>query len=410
VFVVFEVSVVQQLIVQRFLAWASSVGSEERAKGVYDLTLAYLHGGLRESERQEIVTVLTALLDDPSPHVKRAMAEALAEREDAPRHIIMALASELADISAYVLLRSPLFTPTELVDFVRMGVPSVLIAISKRKHVPTIVAVALVESAHADVVMELARNHGAELSEACLLKMLELYGKDGEFRELLLARPQLPHVVRLDLVSTTANVLSSFVKFCQWMSEERSDRMAQEASEHATLLITNEIPSEHTESMIDIVGHLRRSGRLTAGLIMRALIFGEQRMFVAALSVLSGQAVGRVIGMMRSPYGSAFVALYNKAGMPDALMPAFQMALKNLVSSGAERSHWPSRQMIADILDVCEKLKTPELTSLAYRLRRLDAEAARQEVRVMRQSVEMLSETAPVIALDEHDHHSKKAA
>ena len=86
------------------------------------------------------------------------------------------------------------------------------------------------------------------------------------------------------------------------------------------------------------------------------------------------------------------------------------MALKNLVSSGAERSHWPSRQMIADILDVCEKLKTPELTSLAYRLRRLDAEAARQEVRVMRQSVEMLSEIAPVIALDEHDHHSKKAA
>jgi uncharacterized protein (DUF2336 family) len=407
---VFEVSIVQQLIVQRFLAWASSVGSEERAKGVYDLTLAYLHGGLHETERQEIVTVLTALLDDPSPAVKRAMAEVLADREDVPRHIIVALAGELADISAQVLRRSPLLTPAELVDFVRMGAPSIHMAIAQRQRVPSIVAMALLEHAQADVVLALAGNEGADLSEGCLLKMLDLYGKDGQFRETVLARPHLPSVVRVELVSTTAQVLSSFVQQCEWMSEERSERMAQEASEHATLIISNEIPVEHNEAIVELVAHLRTTGRLTAGLMMRALLFGERRLFETALSVLSGQPLGRVASMVRAPYGSAFVAVYNKAGMPEGLMPAFQMALKGALDLNQSMTQIPSRKIIADVLGICEQLKTPELASLAYRLRRLDAEAARQEVRAMRRYND--DTHADVLHIDIQDmrDHDKRAA
>jgi uncharacterized protein (DUF2336 family) len=412
-------SVVQQLIVQKFLAWARGVESAERAKAVHDLSLAYLHGGLNEAERGEITTVLTALLDDPSPAVKRAMADVLAARDDVPRHIIIALANDLPSISTPVLQHSPLLTAAELVDIVRMGSPALHMAIAQRKRVPSLVALTLIELAQGEVVFALAQNHGADLSEGCLLKMLDLYGADGQLREFILARPRLPAVVRIELVASTAEKLSSFVQHCQWMGQERATHMAQEAAEHATMLISSDVPDSSSEELIDMVAHLRRTGRLTAGLLMRALLFGERRLFDVALSVLSGQPLGRVMGMVRAPYGSAFIALYAKAGMPEALMPAFQAALKNTADNRSGEMGVPSRKMIGDVLAVCDQLASAELASLAYRLRRLDSEAARQEVREMQQQVAAAPAPALVavahkdsIILDDEDiaYHQRRAA
>jgi uncharacterized protein (DUF2336 family) len=123
---------------------------------VHDLSLAYLHGGLNEAERGEITTVLTALLDDPSPAVKRAMADVLAARDDVPRHIIIALANDLPSISTPVLQHSPLLTAAELVDIVRMGSPALHMAIAQRKRVPSLVALTLIELAQEEVVFALA--------------------------------------------------------------------------------------------------------------------------------------------------------------------------------------------------------------------------------------------------------------
>ena len=58
------------------------------------------------------------LLDDPSPLVRRALAEALAASEEAPPSIIIALPSDQPEIAALVLERSPLLLDADLVDAV----------------------------------------------------------------------------------------------------------------------------------------------------------------------------------------------------------------------------------------------------------------------------------------------------
>jgi hypothetical protein len=62
-------------------------------------------------------------LDDPAPMVRQSMAEALADSEDAPPAVILALASDQPEIAACVLSRSPVLLDTDLVDFVGSGAP-----------------------------------------------------------------------------------------------------------------------------------------------------------------------------------------------------------------------------------------------------------------------------------------------
>src|SRR5258708_15914289 len=60
---------------------------------------------------------MIALSDDPSPLVRRALAEALAASPDAPRAVVQALASDHRDIAAVGLARSPLLIDAGFVDF-----------------------------------------------------------------------------------------------------------------------------------------------------------------------------------------------------------------------------------------------------------------------------------------------------
>ena len=61
------------------------------------------------------------LLDDPSPLVRLALAEAFAASDAAPPTIVHALASDQPDVASALLERSPLFLDTDLVHAVATG-------------------------------------------------------------------------------------------------------------------------------------------------------------------------------------------------------------------------------------------------------------------------------------------------
>ena len=65
--------------------------------------------------------------------VRRALAEALASAQDAPRHIIAALASDLPEIAAIVLTRSPVLSDVELVACAAIGGELAQIALARRR-------------------------------------------------------------------------------------------------------------------------------------------------------------------------------------------------------------------------------------------------------------------------------------
>lgn len=70
------------------------------------------------SDAQQLEDLAVPLLALASPRVRRHAAAALSELPHAPKRLILALAEDDIDISASLLLRSPLLTPKDLSDIV----------------------------------------------------------------------------------------------------------------------------------------------------------------------------------------------------------------------------------------------------------------------------------------------------
>lgn len=370
------------MIIRRFLEWAETATPGQRAEGASALARTYLYADLSPSERFEAERVLTGLLDDPSPLVRRALAESFAGAAEAPHHIVLALADDQSDISAIILARSLVLTDSELIDCAAIGDAIAQSAIALRPKLSAPVAAALAEIGAREALISLAVNPGADLPEFSLRRMMERFGEHGELREALLSRANLPAGLRADLVAATAAALSAFVTARDWISPERALRLTREARDQAHVIIAATSGDDETGPR-RLAGHLRSCGQLTAGLLLRALLSGNESLFAASLSELADVAPLRVRALMRDWRSTGFAALYRKATLPEKLLPAFRAALEALYArdiadaAGARLS----RQRIERVLTSCTHAKGGEIDKLVAVLRRFEAEAARDDAR-----------------------------
>ncbi|MGI3902695.1 MAG: DUF2336 domain-containing protein [Janthinobacterium lividum] len=370
------------MLSRQFLSWADTASAGERADAARDLARAFLYADIDRIEQGEMERAMTALLDDPSPLVRRTLAEALAGAAHAPHHMVSALASDQADIAAIVLARSPILTESELIDAAAVSEPAGQCAIASRPGLSAAVAGALAEVGSLDAVLVLCRNHDAVLADVSVRRILERFGRDGDVRESLSARPDLEAALRHDLVVATADALRRFVVDCLWMAPERARRVAGEASERATMALSEQNDAAEGDlGRLRFVGHLRRSGHLTPALVLRALFSGQLALFETALAELSGQTLSRVAGLVRHPDGLAFAALVRAASLPDGLLPCIRVALSVQPSRSAEGPARLRREIVGEVLARCDMAQGSTVSGLTALMRRFEAEAAREESR-----------------------------
>jgi len=374
------------MIVGEFLKWAQSASAAQRAEGASALARAYLYSKLDPVSRHEAGIALTALTDDLSPRVRRALADALASARQAPRALIAALANDQSDVAAPILSRSPLLSEAELIECATIGDALAQTAIARRAHVPVGVAAALAESGAREAAITLALNPGADISEAAMRRMLERFGDDGEIREALLSRPSLPGAIRSLLVQATAAALVAFTVDCAWLSPERAERLSREARDKANVTIAVETARRSDrKGLRAFITHLRRSGQLTANVVLRALLSGRPDFLEAALVELSGLSEARVAGQLRGFRGAGFAALYAQAGLPAKLLAVFRAALEaqdqlDAGSRGLEEAGL-RLAVVEPVLARCESVNGGELDRLIRLLRRFEMEAALEAAR-----------------------------
>ncbi len=370
------------MIVSRFLLWARGAAPGDRAEAVSALGRAYLYSDLSPEDRQQAAIALTAMLDDTSPVVRRALAESLGSSPDAPRHIIVALSGDQIDVAELVLARSPVLADCDLVDSAAMGDERLQRAIASRPWLSSVVSAAIAEIGTAPALVTLARNEAAEIADFSLARMVERHGSHGPLREALLARPDLPIETAQSIAVALAGSLGSFATGCGWMSAERSERIVRDARERITITLS---AGADVDNVSRLAAHLRRSGQLTPGLILRAILSRSLPLAEAALSELSGVPKRRVSATFRDGRGGAFRALFSRAGLPETLRPAFEAALTAYreAPSGEGAGGALSRRMIARALSACETLPPDEAGRLMALLHRFEAEAARDEARLV---------------------------
>ncbi len=332
---------------------------------------------------------MLTLLDDPSPLVRLALAEALAASPDAPHAIIHALAFDRRDIAAAVLARSPLFIDAELVDLVATGDCARQLAIASRAPLQCAVAAAIAEVGAPAVCLVMLENPGADIAPPSIGRIVERFSHLGAIREALFARADLPLTARQALLKVLSGRLADFVVERAWLQRDRADEVAREACERATVAIA----ASDVEETRPLVRHLRVSGQLTAGLILRALLSGNLAMFEDALAELSRLPLARVQALIHDWRGSGFRAVFGKAGLPPSTYVAFGAALgavreaESAGEPGADpgallRTSRLKRRMVERVLTSCEQAEIGDVEPLLILLRRFAAEAAREDARL----------------------------
>lgn len=387
------------MIVRRFLLWARTAPAEARAKGAAALAGAYLRSVMSPEDRREAETALIALLDDPSPLVRRALAEEFAAAPQAPRNLVLGLIAEQSDVAALLLAQSPVLTEADLVDAAAIGDGLAQRAIAQRPWLSPGICAALAEVGCEEALLALLANPTAEIPEFSLERIFEREGEAGAVREAMLARDDLPMGLRQAIAAKVSDALAAFVSGCGWLTEERSARLARESTERVAVALAAGGEASDAPAIVDC---LRENGRLTPGVILRALLSGEPALAEAAFAALSDLPLKRVRALLWDRRGAGVKALYRKAAMPEALLPAFIAAVESLKDAGPHQrgTGGIDRELLAQVLIACEALEGPQATALMALLRRLDAEAARDEARLLADS---LADDAALALLVEAD-------
>ncbi|KQP37745.1 MULTISPECIES: DUF2336 domain-containing protein [unclassified Methylobacterium] len=381
------------MIIRQFLSWTRDASIDRRAEAAAALTRAYLYGGLDAGAARDARSAILALLDDPAPAVRRALAQACAGCATAPRPLVVALAGDQPDIAALVLRRSSVLTDADLVDGIAVGCETTRTAIAGRLGLSHAVSGAMAEIGGVPSLTALVRNRSAGITTGSLLRMVERHGDDAGLRNALTIRADLPLEVRQAVTARVAASLSAFAVASGWLTPARGERASREALERSTLEVS---AGADGADLARLVSHLRIRGQLNAGLILRAILSGRMAFAEAALSDLTGLKADRVAGLMHDPSASGFAALHRRAGLPAVLLPAFVAALSAWREAGLQAepgqarpgSATLSRRMIERALTACETMPLAEAQSVMALLARYEAEAAREESRVAAKAME----------------------
>ncbi len=360
------------MIVRQFISWIRTAPAGERAEATRALARAWLIPDLTEDDRAAAEGALLMMLDDASPRVRQAMAEVFARSAEAPAAVVQALSLDQPSVALPILEHSPLLIDADLVDIIATGDCEMQCAIARRVNLPASVCAAIAEVGTPSAALELIENAHAELAPFSWDRIVERHGHlEG-----------LPSATRLALIAKLSDTLAQFVVAKNWLSPDRAGRVASEARERSTVNIA---ARSRGEDMCGLVRHLRATGQLTAGLILRALLSGNLELFDASLAELSGLLRSRVTALLHDRGGASLQALLVRAGLPESTFAAFRVALEAShevgyvdTIAGAARLR---RRMVERVLTHCETDRQAA-EPLLILLRRFATESAREEARM----------------------------
>jgi uncharacterized protein (DUF2336 family) len=370
------------MIVRQFISWVRTASAGERAEATRSLARAWLVSDLSTEDRAAAEGALLMLLDDPSPLVRQAMAEVFARSTEAPAAIVQALSLDQPSVALPVLEHSPLLIDADLVDLVATGNSEMQCAIARRIGLPSSVCAAIAEVGSAAAALELIENAYAELAPFSWDRIVERHGHLAAIRESMLLLDDLPAATRAALVTKLSETLAQFVVARNWLSADRAGRIAAEARDRSTMNIA---ARSRGEDLCGLVQHLRVTGQLTAGLILRALLSGNLELFEAALAELAELPLQRVSALLHDRSRASLNALLRRAQLPESTFAAFRIALEVCHENGfvdtlggAARLR---RRMVERVLTHCET-ERDAAEPLLILLRRFVTESAREEARM----------------------------
>lgn len=300
--------------VQHYLKMIENASVAQRCHATAALAHMYLHSDIEPEERCATEAVLTLLLDDPSPKVRLALAEAFSTSVHAPMHIVACLARDQIEIATYMLGRSVLLSDGDLIDCVATGSGEAQRVIAARARVSFSVSAAIIEIGETIAVLELLANTQAKISPISFRRLIERLGHLAEVRALLVDDERLPADCRHSLAVAIAEALRQMDIVQVLMGGRRAERVTHEACVKASISLVSATPIEEYPALIE---HLQLRGDITTAFVIRVVAAGKIDFFGSILMALSGYKHDRIRSVLNEGRASLLAALFNAAGLPE---------------------------------------------------------------------------------------------
>jgi uncharacterized protein (DUF2336 family) len=331
---------------------------DNRAETAAKLAEQFEGDNLSDAERAMAENIFRIMVQDAEERVRAALAVNLKDVPSLSRDVAMSLAKDVSDSVALPMIQfSEALSDDDLIEIVATQKEERKVAVAGRPAVSAEVAEAVVQHAGEHAVKTLVSNEGARLNEATLSKVVDTYGEVEAIQKPLVHRAKLPITVAEKLVAKISDNLKDYLVAHHDLPEELATDLIIQSRERATIGL---LSGEGEETSDALVHQLRENGRLTPSIILRALCVGDMGFYEAAMAELADIPVVNARILMHDEGDLGLRALYDRAGMPKPLYPAFYTAMTIANDTSKERTdddpEVVMRRMLEHVLTVHEDI------------------------------------------------------
>lgn len=320
---------------------------EERATAAHKLCRAIDRNELDPIEREAAQKIMRVLAADAAELVRRALAVTLRSSDLLPRDVAQKLARDVDSIALPIIGFSPAFTDDDLIEVLRVGDATRQVAVAGRPFVSRDLGEIIAAEATEEAVRTLAANDNADVSERAMAVSVDRFPQ-GDVVTALAYRKVLPVAITERLISLASEAVREHLVSRHALSADTAIRLATGARERATVDLIDQASA--SQDIGGFAAQLNARKVLTASLLLRALARGVMPLFEHGIAELSGVAHSRAWLMIHDAGPLGLRAIYDRAGLPPRLFPAFRAGVdtwREMVAedSGMDRDRFQQRML-----------------------------------------------------------------
>jgi uncharacterized protein (DUF2336 family) len=272
-------------------------------------------------EREQVLPVARRLAADEDVAVRSAFVAELSQLPVLDADLLFTIVSDEEEIALPFLAATPALDSLRMLAVLRAGGEARQGIIASRPDVsPEAVDVITREMSPA-VNALLLENPAVRLGPPQFRTLYQRFAADTAMLELLLARPDLPPIIRIVQARRAASNIRSLLAERAWLPPGQAAELVVDAEEKATLDI---LAHAGAHDLAPVVAFLIDNEMLTPSLIIHAACQGAMEVVAECLVGLSRMPLRRVEEQM---YGRGkFRALHERCGLPQSCYWTLQAA------------------------------------------------------------------------------------
>jgi uncharacterized protein (DUF2336 family) len=355
---------------------------DERALAARKLCQTMDRAPLSDEDRTLAADILRVMAADAAELVRKAIAETLRSSPLVPRDVAVQLARDVESVCLPLLSFSPAFSDADLAEIVRLGGPVRQVAIAKRPVLGPVVTDSLAEHGGERAVATACANRGAEFAESGLNRVIDRFEASERVLAAVAYRDALPLAITERLITLVADDVRDHLVTHHAVTAVTALEIVTGAAERATVDLVDQ--AGRTADVRGLVSHLNVERRLTASLLLRALANGHMTFFEWGVAELAGVPHHRTWLMIHDAGPLGLRAIYERAGLPARLFPAFRAAVDTFHSlefdGGANDQERFQARMLQRFMTQPEQAAREDVDYLLSRMER-KADAVREPER-----------------------------